>query len=148
MKTKAFKYLRLALMAVLLVNLTSCEVEIRDFYDRDDIGSSYYNRSSELCSRTWVSFYWDANGNRCRQEWDFYMDRTGVDYLRVEYPNGVVETFEYNFRWNWENYAQTSIRMYYAANDISYFDNVYLGGNRLSGYLDGRNNYVEFEGVR
>lgn len=148
MKTKLFKYLRLALMAVLLVNLTSCEVEVREFYDRDDIGNSYYNRSSELCSRTWVSFYWDANGNRCRQEWDFYMDRSGVDYLRVEYPNGAVETFEYSFRWNWENYAQSSIRMNYGAGDTSYLDNVYLGGNRLSGYLDGRNNYVEFEGVR
>jgi len=27
-------------------------------------------------------------------------------------------------------------------------DDVYIGGNRLSGYLDGRNNFVEFQGKR
>ena len=105
-----------------------------------------YNRSSDLCSRTWVSFYRDVDGNRCRQELDFYLDRTGVDFIRVEYPNGHVETFEYYFRWNWENYAQTSIRMDYGRNDVSYLDDVYIGGNRLSGYLDGRNNFVEYTG--
>ena len=146
MKTNAIRYLGLALMAVLTLSLTSCEVEIDSFYDDDNIGGGYYNRSSDLCSRTWVSFYRDVDGNRCRQELDFYLDRTGVDFIRVEYPNGHVETFEYYFRWNWENYAQTSIRMDYGRNDVSYLDDVYIGGNRLSGYLDGRNNFVEYTG--
>lgn len=148
MKTNTFKYLRLALMAVLLVNLTSCEVEIDSFYDDDHYSSGYYNRSSELCSRTWVSYYRDMDGNRCRQELDFFMDRSGIDYLEVEYSDGYVETFEYNFRWSWENYAQTSIRMAYGPGDVSFLDDVYIGGNRLSGYLDGRNNYVEYQGKR
>ena len=74
-------------MAVLTLSLTSCEVEIDSFYDDDNIGGGYYNRSSDLCSRTWVSFYRDVDGNRCRQELDFYLDRTGVDFIRVEYPN-------------------------------------------------------------
>lgn len=148
MKTNTFKYLRLALMAVLMVNLTSCEVEIDRFFDDDNNSSGYYNRSSELCSRTWVSYYRDMDGNRCRQELDFFMDRSGIDYLEVEYSDGYVETFEYNFRWSWENNAQTSIRMAYKPNDVSFLDDVYIGGNRLSGYLDGRNNYVEYQGKR
>lgn len=74
MKTNAFRYLGLALMAVLTLSLTSCEVEIDSFYDDDNIGGGYYNRSSDLCSRTWVSFYRDVDGNRCRQELDFYLD--------------------------------------------------------------------------
>ena len=78
MKTNAFRYLGLALMAVLTLSLTSCEVEIDSFYDDDNIGGGYYNRSSDLCSRTWVSFYRDVDGNRCRQELDFYLDRTGA----------------------------------------------------------------------
>ena len=106
MKTNAFKYLGIALMALMMISLTSC------------------------------------------QELDFYLDRTGVDYIRVEYRNGDVEVFEYNFRWNWENYAQTSIRMSYGPGDVSYLDDVYLGGNRLSGYLDGRDNFVEYQGSR
>ena len=84
MKTNAFRYLGLALMAVLTLSLTSCEVEIDSFYDDDNIGGGYYNRSADLCSRTWVSFYRDMDGNRCRQELDFYLDRTGVDFIRVD----------------------------------------------------------------
>ena len=37
MKTNAFRYLGLALMAVLTLSLTSCEVEIDSFYDDDII---------------------------------------------------------------------------------------------------------------
>lgn len=146
MKTNTFKYLGLALMAVMIVSLTSCEVEIDSFYDNDNYGGTYYSRSSDLCSRTWVSYYYDANGNRCRQELNFYLDRTGVDYIRVEYPRGKVEEFEYYFNWSWENYAQTSIRMAYGRDDVSFLDDVWIGGNRLSGYLDGRNNFVEYQG--
>lgn len=148
MKTNAFKYLKLALMAVLMINLTSCEVEIDTFYDDDNIGGGYYNRSSDLCSRTWVDTYRDSDGNYCRQELDFFLDRTGIDFLRIEYPDGYVETFEYKFRWSWENYAQTSLRMVYGPKDVSYLDDVYIGGNVLSGYLDGRNNFVDYQGKR
>ena len=90
MKTNAFKYLGIALMALMMISLTSCEVEIDSFYDDDNIGGGYYSRSSELCSRTWISYYRDADGNRCCQELDFYLDRTGVDYIRLEYRNGDV----------------------------------------------------------
>ncbi len=79
MKTNLLKYLKLALIAVLMVNLTSCEIEIDSFYDDDSIGNYYYNRSIDLTSRTWVSFYQDVDGNYCCQELDYYMDRTGVD---------------------------------------------------------------------
>lgn len=148
MKTNLLKYLKLALIAVLMVNLTSCEIEIDTFCDDDNIGNNYYNRTIDLTSRTWVSFYQDVDGNYCCQELDFYRDRTGVDYLRVEYPDGYVEIFEYCFCWNWENNAQTSIRMNYGPSDVSFLDDIYIGGNRLSGYLDGRNNFVEYQGKR
>lgn len=148
MKTNTFGYLGLALMAVLMISFTSCEVKIDSFYDDDNISGGYYNRSVDLCSRTWASSYWDIDGNYCRQELDFFLDRTGIDYIRVKYPNGYVEEFEYKFRWSWDNYAQTSIRMSYGPNDVSYLDDVYIGGNRLNGYLDGRNNFVEYQGKR
>ena len=72
MKTSTFKYFGLALMAILMVSFTSCEVEIDSFYDDDNNGAGYYNRSADLCSRTWVSFYRDMDGNYCRQELDFF----------------------------------------------------------------------------
>ena len=45
MKTNAFKYLGIALMALMMISLTSCEVEIDSFYDDDNIGGGYYSRS-------------------------------------------------------------------------------------------------------
>ena len=45
MKTSTFKYFGLALMAILMVSFTSCEVEIDSFYDDDNNGVGYYNRS-------------------------------------------------------------------------------------------------------
>ncbi|ERI85756.1 hypothetical protein HMPREF1981_01343 [Bacteroides pyogenes F0041] len=146
MRAKNVKYWGIALIAMLAIGLTSCDVEVGTFYDDDNIGGGYYNRSSELCSRTWVSFYIDAEGNRCRQELDFYMNRTGVDFIRVEYPDGYVKELENHFRWNWDNYGQTSLRMVYGPKDVSFLDGIYIGGNRLTGYLDGRDNYVEYRG--
>ena len=43
MKTNAFKYLGIALMALMMISLTSCEVEIDSFYDDDNIGGGYYS---------------------------------------------------------------------------------------------------------
>ena len=88
MKTLTFKYLKLFLLAVAMINLTSCEIEIDDFYDDDNIGGSYYNKSLDLCSRPWADTFYDADGNYCYQELNFYLDRHGEDYIRVEYPNG------------------------------------------------------------
>lgn len=71
MKTLTFKYLKLFLLAVAMINLTSCEIEIDDFYDDDNIGGSYYNKSLDLCSRPWADTFYDADGNYCYQELNF-----------------------------------------------------------------------------
>lgn len=147
MKTRAFKYLKLMLLALAMVNLTSCEVEIGGFWDHDDYSPGYYEKSSALCSRTWADDYIDADGNRCHQELDFYMDRTGIDYIVKVYPDGGVYRNEYRFRWNWENYGQTALRMVYAPGDYSILDRVQIRGNVLSGYLDGWDNYVDYIGL-
>lgn len=75
------------------------------------------------------------------------MDRTGVDYLVKVYPDGGVYRNEYRFRWNWENYGQTALRMVYAPGDYSILDRVQIRGNVLSGYLDGWDNYVDYIGL-
>ena len=146
MKTSVLKYLKMTLLAAMIVNLSACEVEIGGFWDDDNIGGDYYNRSRDLCSRTWVRSYYDIDGNYCWQEVDYYLDRKGVDFFRIEYRNGGVYENEYRFKWNWENAAQTSIRMRYGSNDESYLDDVQIWSNRLTGYLDGWDNYVVYQG--
>lgn len=112
MKTLTFKYLKLFLLAVAMINLTSCEIEIDDFYDDDNIGGSYYNKSLDLCSRPWADTFYDADGNYCYQELNFYLDRHGEDYIRVEYPNGRYSESVYSFTWNWEDRSQYSFGWY------------------------------------
>ena len=69
MKTNTFKYFGLALMAILMVSFTSCEVEIDSFYDDDNNGAGYYNRyvvvpglvstatwTVTIAVRNWISF--------------------------------------------------------------------------------------------
>lgn len=148
MKKSSFKYVGWVLMTVLMISFTSCEVEVDDFFDDDHIGEMYYNRSRDLCSRTWEDTYVDMDGNHCWQALDFYLDRTGVDYLEVRYPDGYVERKEFRFRWNWDNYQQSVIRMEYGPRDVSYLEEVRIGGNMLSGYLDGFDNYVDYVGRR
>lgn len=146
MKTTAFKYLKLTLLVLAMVNLTACEVAIDGFYDNGNAGSGYYNKTRDLCSRTWVRYFYNIDGYYCRQEIDFYLDRTGIDYIRIQYPGGGFSENEYRFRWNWEDPEQTSLRMMYAPDDISYLDEVSIWNNQLTGYLDGWNNYVAFKG--
>lgn len=112
MKTLTFKYLKLFLLAVAMINLTSCEIEIDDFYDDDNIGGSYYNKSLDLCSRPWADTFYDADGNYCYQELNFYLDRHGEDYIRVEYPNGRYSESVYSFTWNWETVRNTPFGWY------------------------------------
>lgn len=145
MKKHAFGYLKAGLLAVLLLGMTACEVEIgTGFYDDDSIGGAYYSRSQYLCSRTWTGYYTDSHGNRCYQEIDFYLDRSGVEFRRVYYPGGLIEEFEERFRWGWENYEQTALHIAYAPNDVSFLEDVYLGGNVLSGYWN--NTFSQWQG--
>mgnify|MGYP003156827781 CR=1 FL=1 len=84
MKTLTFKYLKLFLLAVAMINLTSCEIEIDDFYDDDNIGGSYYNKSLDLCSRPWADTFYDADGNYCYQE----LNLSRSPWRRL-YPGGI-----------------------------------------------------------
>lgn len=144
MKTTVYKYFKICLMATILVGLTSCEVS---FYDDDNVGGAYYEKSKALCSRIWADTYYDANGNRCYQELTFFQDRHGEDYIRVEYLNGRVTEDVYDFDWHWTDRSQYSLEMYYGPGDASYMDDVWISGNVLSGYLDGHDNYVDFVGI-
>lgn len=123
----------MALLAAMML-FTSCEVSI-DWYDDDDYSEMYYQRTRELCSRTWQES-WVQNGEIHTQRLDFYEDRTGTELMRIEHRDGYITEDRYSFRWSWENSSQTALRMNYGGNDYSYFENIWLSGNTLSGILD------------
>ena len=129
MKTRMMKMMGWMLMIVGMMSLTSCEVEIRPWHD--DVYHSDY--TGELCSRTWEES-WVENGNRYTQRLDFYNNRTGRDYLRIEYWDGDVQENTYRFNWKWDD--KDCIRMEYGPGDISYLDDIRIYSNTLTGYLD------------
>ena len=89
--------------------------------------------TSELCSRTWEES-WVENGNRYTQRLDFYNNRTGRDYLRIDYWDGDVSENSYRFNWKWDGHD--CIRMEYGPGDISYLEDIWIHNNTLTGYLD------------
>ena len=129
MKTRMMKMMGWMLMIVGMMSLTSCEVEWR-LLDND---IHYSDKTSELCNRTWEES-WTENGNRYTQRLDFYNNRTGRDYLRIEYWDGDVQENTYRFNWKWD--GKDCIRMEYGPGDVSYLDDIRIYSNTLTGYLD------------
>ena len=86
MKTRMMKMMGWMLMIVGMMSLTSCEVEFRLL----DNEIHYNDHTNEICSRTWEES-WVENGTRYTQRLDFYNNRTGRDYLRIEYWDGDVQ---------------------------------------------------------
>ena len=137
MKTRMMKMMGWMLMIVGMLSLTSCEVELRLL----DNEIHYGDNTSELCSRTWEES-WVENGNRYTQRLDFYNNRTGRDYLRIDYWDGDVSESTYRFNWKWDGHD--CIRMDYGPDDISYLEDIWIHNNTLTGYLD--NVEVYFKG--
>ena len=137
MKTRMMKRIGWMLMLVGIMSLTSCDVEVRVWHD--DVHHS--DHTPELCSRTREES-WVDNANRYTQRLDFYNNRTGRDYLRIEYWNGCVSEDTYRFHWKWD--GKNCIRMEYGPGDISYLENIWIHNNTLTGYLD--NVEVYFKG--
>ena len=129
MKTRMMKMMGWMLMIVGMMSLTSCEVEFRLL----DNEIHYNDYNNEICSRTWEES-WVENGNRYTQRLDFYNNRTGRDYLRIEYWDGDVQENTYRFNWKWD--GKDCIRMEYGPGDVSYLDDIRIYSNTLTGYLD------------
>lgn len=145
MKTRLMKNFGIVIALASIISLISCEVSIGSWYDDDDYSEMYYRNTRELCSRTWQET-WMQDGEYYTQRLDFYENRTGTDLIRVEHRNGYITEERYNFEWRWDNSSQTCIRMVYGPQDVSYFEDVWLGGNSLQGMLDGSR--VNFTGIR
>ena len=96
MKTKIRECFGLLVFVLTMLSLTSCEVEIDSWYDNDDYSEVYYRKTHELCSRTWQES-WEQDGKYYTQRLDFYENRTGKDYIRVEYRDGCVTEDIYYF---------------------------------------------------
>ena len=90
-----------------------------------------------LCNRVWVDFYDEDDYTECRRELSFYLDGGGIiryDYYNI-YTGDLLDTFSEYFYWDWNIYGH-SIDIEFS-DGYSYFDDIIVSGNYLSGILDG-----------
>lgn len=132
---KTIVYMKWIMMAVLLVSISACEINIDTESER---------RTYDLCSKVWTNGYEDYGGNYHYREFVYNEDRTGVEYVGTEYYNGGYSERSYEFYWHWTDSRQVSIGLEYRGNDFSWFKNIEISNRYLSGYMDG--NWIEFEG--
>ena len=130
MKTRMMKMISLMVLLVGMLSFASCEVEL--WYEDDYCGNNYED-TCVLCSRTWEES-WFENGVRYTQRLDFYDNRTGKDYLRIEYRDGCMTEDIYYFDWCWD--GKDCVRMEYGYNDVSFLERIWIKNNTLTGYLD------------
>ncbi len=112
---------------------TACE-PTDDTVDANE--ATYY-----LCQTHWDSSFTNTNGVECEQEFLFDKDGTGVEFFTTYNP-GHTYTEKYSFYWNWTSGYFNAIAIEYGSDDRVYFDNVVVGADFLTGYLDG--DYAEF----
>ena len=133
MKTKARKFMYIAMLLLVTLALPSCEVDL-------SLGNhtlEYRERTAYLCSSDWQDDWYDDYGYHRFQVLRFYADGTGEDYLRVQDAYGRWDEYRYTFVWDWYDAFYTSIRLNYGGGDYSYMDHIQLGNGRLECQLDG-----------
>ncbi|WP_139265180.1 hypothetical protein [Bacteroides ihuae] len=127
------KFTRMFFLLITVCLLSNCETTDETV---DGSTATYY-----LCRTQWESLFTDNIGVKCKQEFSFNKDGTGVE-LFTAYKLSQTETNEYSFNWSWASGYFDSIIITYSTNNRVLFDNVRVEYSVLTGYLDG--NYVNF----
>lgn len=130
--------LRLCLLLVVLCGFNSCEDD--PWEDGPD------STTLLLCDNLWEDYFITEDGAECRQTFEFHLDYKGVErreYMYNGHPDGY-DTF--TFYWEWDHEYPNSIIMDYGKGDYSYFDDIRVTYNLLTGILDDEN--VTFNAVR
>lgn len=122
---------KILLLLITVIGLSACG----DEYYTDDY---LRNSDAKLCSKKWVEEYETDNAEICQH------------YLEFSAHGGGKETFVYNpldgrkpyessyrFDWRWVDQTMEGLVLDYGADDIAYFDNVWVREHNLSGKLEG-----------
>lgn len=118
--------LRLYLLLVVLCSFSSCE------YHEEGPDETTLLLSENL----WEDYFIMDDGAECRQTFQFHLDQTGTEtkeYMFDGHPDGY-ETF--TFRWEWDIDFPYCLIMNYGGGKFSYFDDISVTHNLLTGVLD------------
>lgn len=128
---KALNYAKNLLVLITLLGVTSCD----KYYDDEYL----QNSDSKLCGYTWM-VEWEEMEELYSHTLKYGSDGSGQEVFQVSrLENGKWKPYNtniYHFSWKWMSDME-GLFMQYGPNDFSYFDNVWVRENYLSGTLDG-----------
>lgn len=125
---------KFALLLICVLGLAACGDEV---YYTDD----YLRNSDEkLCGKVWTEEYVTDDNMDCIHQLRFAQNRSGQEIFQY-YRSGEsrpASTVTFNFSWEWLDEEKEGLLIDLGANEIFYFENVWVRQNYLSGMLDGR----------
>lgn len=129
---KTLNYAKILLILTLLAGFTSCD----KYYDDEYL----QNSDKKLCGYTWMVEY-DELDELITHSLKFDKDHSGKEVIEVLRRDNTgkwkpVNTTTHHFSWSWISDME-GLLLQYGAGDVSYFDNVWVRENYLSGTLDG-----------
>lgn len=132
--------LKILLLLTVFLGLASC--------GDDNVYYTIQNSDEKLCGSTWVEEFQTTNDDNveviCNHQLKFAKSKSGNDGQEVweYYRSGETrpyETVSKRFSWSWLDSNMEGLELNYGGGEITYFDNVWVRENYLSGMLDGVN---------
>lgn len=134
---KILNYVKMLVVCTLTTVFASCGDNV-----------TYYtiqNSDDALCSHTWMEEYETTNENGvlvdCVHQFAFSQkNNSGQEIFQYYYTgnDSPYYTETKNFSWKWMDDTKEGLRLDFGANNIVYFENVWVREHYLSGKLDGR----------
>lgn len=122
---------KILLLLIAVIGLSSCG----DEYYTDDY---LRNSDAKLCSKKWVEEYVTNEGEICQHYLEFSMNGSGKEtFFYTPQNGGKPYDSSYRFDWQWVDNSMEGLVLDYGADDIVYFDNVWVREHNLSGKLEG-----------
>lgn len=122
---------KILLLLMLTLGLSSCNEE-------NTIDDYLRNSDAKLCSKVWIEEYETADNELCAHSLQFADNGTGKEVFQFTPSNGGKPHSEtFHFGWSWIDADMEGLMIDYGANDVLFFDNVWVREHYLSGKLDG-----------
>ena len=126
---KILNFAKIMLLCVMTMGLASC--------GDDNYYTTIENSDEKLCGKTWTEKYETEDGT-CTYQLQFENKNNLTSKEVIKVVNGSeTKTTERMFTWKWADNSKETLILIFPANEVKYFENVWVRNHYLSGKLDG-----------
>lgn len=127
---KILDFAKIMLLCVITMGMVSCGDDI--YY------TTIQNSDEKLCGKDWTEKYETEEGTCTYQLW-FENENNQMSKEVIKIVNGSeTTTKERMFTWKWADNSKEALILIFPANEVKYFENVWVRDHYLSGKLDGK----------